>query len=87
GGRLPFVSVLESLGTLYTDRGALIRLIAARGQVLASIEEASLEASGDVPAMPAMGGGVPALGTRPMGEEATRARSPAAMGQGASMND
>lgn len=85
-GRVPFVSVLEALGTLYADRGALIRLIAARGQVLASIDEASLEATTDAPAMPAMGG-APAMGTRPMDENTTRAPATAAMGQGASMND
>jgi outer membrane protein TolC len=86
-GRVPFVSVLEALGSLYADRGALIRLIASRGQVLASLEEASLEATSDVPAMPAMGGGTPAMGTRPMDDAATRARSTGAMGSSASMNE
>jgi outer membrane protein TolC len=85
-GRVPFVSVLESLGTLYADRGALIRLIAARGQVLASIDEASLEATTDAPAMPAMGG-APAMGARPMDENTSRAPATTAMGQGAPMNE
>jgi outer membrane protein, heavy metal efflux system len=86
-GRVPFISVLEALGTLYADRGAIIRLIASRGQVLASIEEASLQATAGAPAMPGMAGGAPAMGTRPMDEDMTRGRSTAAMGSSPSMND
>jgi outer membrane protein, heavy metal efflux system len=85
-GRVPFISVLESLGALYGDRGAYIRLLAARGQLVASLEEASLEATTDMPALPLAGmGGVPAMGARPMGEQSMRARSVAGMATGASM--
>lgn len=84
-GRVPFVSVLESLGTLYADRGALVRLIAARGQVLASIEEASLEATTAAPAMAPLSGGAPAMGSRPMNEGPARAGGTTA--SGAPMNE
>jgi outer membrane protein TolC len=72
-GRTPFSAVLESLGSLYADRGAYIRLIAARGQVLASLEEASLEATPDMPSLPAPMTGVPSLGARQMSGELMRA--------------
>jgi outer membrane protein TolC len=74
-GRTPFSAVLESLGSLYADRGAYIRLIAARGQVLASLEEASLEATPDMPSLPAPMTGVPSLGARQMSGELMRARA------------
>lgn len=55
-GRVPFISVLEALGTLYADRGTFIRLLAAQGQVLAGLEEASLEASAEMAPLPAGAG-------------------------------
>ena len=79
-GRTPFVTVLESLGTLYGDRGACVRLLAVRGQLRASLDEASLEDAGDMPALPAAMGGVPAMGAR---RWAPTRRG--AMGAGASM--
>lgn len=42
-GRLPFIAVLESLATLYSDRATHLRLLANHEQTLASLEEASLD--------------------------------------------
>jgi len=51
-GKVPFITVLEALTTLYGDRWTYARLVADHAQLLASLEEASLEptagmASGD----------------------------------------
>jgi outer membrane protein, heavy metal efflux system len=43
-GKLPFISVLEALSTLYGDRSTLLRVMATRERILASLDEASLEA-------------------------------------------
>jgi outer membrane protein, heavy metal efflux system len=87
-GRIPFISVLESQATLYGDRGAYVRFLAARGQAKASLEEASLEATGDMPALPAVGmGGAPSMGSRPAGDPALRAGASAATGMGAAMKE
>ena len=78
-GRVPFVTVLEALGSLYTDRGALIRLLTARGQALASIEEASLEATGDMQPLPSVASmPPPATGMRLPEDQTTRAAATAA---------
>ena len=47
-GRLPFISVLEALTTLYGDRAALVRVLADGRRAEASLEEASLEATSDL---------------------------------------
>jgi cobalt-zinc-cadmium efflux system outer membrane protein len=52
-GKLPFIAVLEALGGLYGDRGALLRLLAAHSTTRASLEEASLAAT----PTPSFGGG------------------------------
>jgi cobalt-zinc-cadmium efflux system outer membrane protein len=44
-GRVPFVTVLEALTTLYGDRVTLVRLLASQSRLRASLEEASLEAT------------------------------------------
>ncbi len=44
-GKVPFIAVLEALTTLYNDRATHLRLLATHEQVLASLEEASLEAT------------------------------------------
>jgi outer membrane protein TolC len=44
-GKLPFIAVLEALGSLYGDRGAQLRLLAAHRTIRASLEEASLTAT------------------------------------------
>ena len=42
-GKVPFITVLEALTTLYNDRATHLRLLASHEQTLASLEEASLE--------------------------------------------
>ena len=42
-GKVPFITVLEALTTLYNDRATHLRLLANHEQTLASLEEASLE--------------------------------------------
>lgn len=46
-GKVPFVSVLESLATLYEDRAAHIRVVAGHRRTAASLAEASLGADAD----------------------------------------
>jgi outer membrane protein TolC len=61
-GKVPFVTVLESLASLYGDRTTYLRLLAGHARAEASLAAASLEATADVPsAVPAtgMGSGVP----------------------------
>ena len=65
-GRVPFVAVLEALTTLYLDRSALIRLLAGSARVRASLEEASLEASSDLPALASTGTERPGSAMAPM---------------------
>jgi outer membrane protein TolC len=52
-GRLPFITVLESLRTLYGDRATLVRSLAGQSQIRASLDEASLEATSDLATAPA----------------------------------
>lgn len=47
-GRLPFVSVLEALTTLYADRAGLVRVLADERRAAVALEEASLEATSEV---------------------------------------
>jgi outer membrane protein TolC len=49
-GRVPFVTVLEAISTLYGDRATHVRVLAGSQQTLAALDEASLEASSDLPA-------------------------------------
>jgi outer membrane protein, heavy metal efflux system len=49
-GKVPFITVLEALGTLYNDRSAYVRVVAGHARARASLEEASLEATSDLPA-------------------------------------
>lgn len=42
-GKVPFITVLEALTTLYNDRATHLRLLASHEQTLASLEEASLD--------------------------------------------
>jgi outer membrane protein TolC len=55
-GRVPFVTVLEALTTLYGDRVTLVRLVASQSRLRISLEEASLEATSDLPALSAPAG-------------------------------
>jgi outer membrane protein TolC len=50
-GRVPFVTVLEALTTLYGDRVTLVRLLAGQSRIRASLDEASLDPSADLPAL------------------------------------
>jgi outer membrane protein TolC len=57
-GKIPFVTVLEALSTLYSDRSTYLGLLSNHAMLRANLEEASLEAG------PAMPGGLPnAVGT------------------------
>jgi outer membrane protein TolC len=49
-GRVPFITVLEALTTLYGDRVALVGLLAGQARIRVSLDEASLEATSDLPA-------------------------------------
>lgn len=50
-GKVPFLAVLESLATLYSDRTTQLQLLAAHTKTRAGLEEASLEpTSGAMPA-------------------------------------
>ncbi len=53
-GKVPFVAVLEALATLYGDRVTHLRLLAGHERIRAGLEEASLEATTEMPA----GGGM-----------------------------
>jgi outer membrane protein TolC len=64
-GRVPFIAVLEALQTLYADRATLVRLGADHARLLASLEEASLEANADMPG--AGGAAAVTLGSGAMG--------------------
>jgi cobalt-zinc-cadmium efflux system outer membrane protein len=57
-GKVPFLTVLEALSTLYRDRIDLLRVLAAHERIKASIAEASLDATSDIPS-----GGAPGMGS------------------------
>lgn len=58
-GRVPFVTVLEALTTLYGDRVTLVRLVAGQSRIRVSLDEASLEATSDLPTVAAAMAGAP----------------------------
>ena len=49
-GRVPFITVLEALTTLYGDRVTLVGLLTGQSRIKVSLDEASLEATSDLPA-------------------------------------
>jgi outer membrane protein, heavy metal efflux system len=63
-GKVPFITVLDALTTLYNDRSTHLRLLATHEQIVASLEEASLEptpgmaASGPAGMAPTRGSGL-----------------------------
>jgi len=59
-GKVPFIAVLETLTTLYNDRATHLRLLANHEQILASLEEASLESTSSLASAGA--GGMGAVG-------------------------
>jgi outer membrane protein TolC len=52
-GRIPFITVLEALSTLYADRSTHLSLLAGHEALRASLEEASLEAAAAMASGPA----------------------------------
>jgi len=55
GGSVPFVSVLEAMTSLFADRWTRESLVADHARLLASLREASLEATPEMAATGAMG--------------------------------
>jgi outer membrane protein, heavy metal efflux system len=66
-GRVPFVAVLEALATQYDDRSTHLRVLAGHQRIRASLEEASLEATSDLPT----GGGTRGRAAAPVGGAST----------------
>jgi outer membrane protein TolC len=56
-GKVPFLTVLEALSTLYRDRIDHLRVLAEHERIKASLAEASLEASSEIPSGGAAGMG------------------------------
>jgi outer membrane protein TolC len=79
-GKVPFLTVLEALSTLYRDRIDHLRVLAAHERIKASIEEASLEATSEMPSAGGAGMGSPAGGFGGAGEMAGGASGPAPAG-------
>jgi len=48
-GKVPFIAVLEALSTLYGDRSTLLRFLASHERIRASLDEASLDATSEMP--------------------------------------
>ncbi len=85
-GKVPFLTVLEALSSLYADRAGQLRVVAADERIKAALDEASLEPTSEMPA--AAGPGMGALASRLGGEgsmggaatPAGTATAPATMG-------
>ncbi|PYQ23212.1 MAG: hypothetical protein DMF79_04325 [Acidobacteria bacterium] len=60
-GKVPFIAVLEALSTLYGDRSTLLRFLASQERIRASLDEASLDATSEMPT----GGGMAPQGAMP----------------------
>ena len=56
-GKLPFISILDALNTLYSDRAIYASRLAESAKWRVAIDEASLQATA-MPGAPAMGGGM-----------------------------
>ena len=71
-GQTPFVTVLETLTTLYSDLAIHLQILANYEKIRASLEEASLEETSSLfmggGAMPSAGGGMTTTGTMGGGE-------------------
>ena len=65
-GSVPFLTVLEALSSLYADRLGQLRVLAAHEGIDAALEEASLEATSEMPSG----------GAAPMAAASWAARSP-----------
>ncbi len=82
-GKVPFLTVLEALSTLYRDRIDHLRVIAAHERIKASLEEASLEATSEMPSGGGSAMASPAGVTSGAGERMGGGSSPAAAGPAA----
>lgn len=82
-GKVPFLTVLEALSTLYRDRIDHLRVLAAHERIKASIAEASLEATSEVPPGAAAGMGSVAAAFGGAGEMAGGASAAAPAGSAA----
>ena len=83
-GKVPFLTVLEALSTLYRDRIDHLRVLAAHERIKASIAEASLEATSELPSGGAVGmgsvmGAFGGAGAMAGGASAAAPAGPAAM--------
>jgi outer membrane protein, heavy metal efflux system len=83
-GKVPFLTVLEALSTLYRDRIDFLRLLAAHERIEASIAEASLDATSEIPSggdagMGSVAGGFGGSGGMAGGASGTEPPAPAAM--------
>ncbi len=78
-GQTPFVSVLETLTTLYNDLATHLQILANYEKIRASLEEASLEATSSLSmgagAMPSAGFGMTTSGTMGGGAASSGSRS------------
>jgi outer membrane protein TolC len=78
-GQTPFVTVLETLTTLYSDLATHLQVLANYEKIRASLEEASLEETSSLSigggAMPSAGGGMTTTGTMGGGEASSGSRS------------
>jgi cobalt-zinc-cadmium efflux system outer membrane protein len=88
-GKVPFLTVLEALATLYGDRSTQVRLRAGHARALASLEEASLQPTSDVVVAAAGGmstgmgqtfGGAPMAGAAATAGQPTDGAAMSAMG-------
>ena len=74
-GQTPFVTVLETLTTLYNDLATHLQILANYEKIRASLEEASLEETSSLSmgggVMPSAGGGMTTSGTMGGGEAST----------------
>jgi ABC-type transport system substrate-binding protein len=78
-GQTPFVTVLETLTTLYNDLAIHLQVLANYEKIRASLEEASLEETSSLSmgggAMPSAGGGMRTTGTMGGSEASSGSRS------------
>jgi outer membrane protein TolC len=84
-GKVPFLAVLEALSTLYRDRTDYLGVIAAHERIKASIAEASLEATSEMPSAGSEGMVSLAGAFRAAGETAGEASAAAPSGMSGSM--
>ena len=68
-GKVPFITVLDALTTLYNDRSTHLRLLATHEQMVASLEEAGLEPTPGMTA--AVTGGMAPTGVSGLGAAAS----------------